>query len=139
MGDPNVGESKVLRPLSILVVDDDDAMRKLLRVMLRERVIDRFLGDNPWLPFARFAGHHVLEIDCGAGAASVLFAEGARVRRSEANENGWAHRVISGDEFNALDVGEVELKSVTTKNADALQLIRHKKMPPNWSANEEFA
>jgi 2-polyprenyl-3-methyl-5-hydroxy-6-metoxy-1,4-benzoquinol methylase len=49
------------------------------RSTTRQRAIDKFLSGNPWLTrgyFARFAGKQVLEIGCGAGPATCLFAEG---------------------------------------------------------------
>jgi 2-polyprenyl-3-methyl-5-hydroxy-6-metoxy-1,4-benzoquinol methylase len=53
------------------------------RSTTRQRAIDKFLSGNPWLMrtyFAQFAGQDVLEIGCGAGPATCLFAEaGARV------------------------------------------------------------
>jgi SAM-dependent methyltransferase len=49
----------------------------------RERVVANFLNSNPWLSrdyFKRFGGKEVLEIGCGAGPATCLFAEyGANV------------------------------------------------------------
>lgn len=45
----------------------------------RERAVTKFLSGNPWLArtyFSRFAGKNVLEIGCGAGPATCLFAEG---------------------------------------------------------------
>lgn len=49
------------------------------RSTTRQRVVDDFLINNPWLTpdyFNRFAGKAVLEIGCGAGPATCLFAEG---------------------------------------------------------------
>ncbi|HVB81203.1 MAG TPA: class I SAM-dependent methyltransferase [Candidatus Binataceae bacterium] len=43
----------------------------------RERVIEKFLSSNPYLDrqyFNQFAGKRVLEIGCGAGPATCLFA-----------------------------------------------------------------
>ena len=49
------------------------------RTTTREVATKKFLEGNPWLDrqfFTRFAGKRVLEIGCGSGAASCLFAEG---------------------------------------------------------------
>ena len=58
----------------------------------RQRVVEMFLRMNPWLTrdyFACFAGKQVLEIGCGAGPASCLFAEnGAHVRAIDLTETG---------------------------------------------------
>lgn len=60
------------------------------RATTRERVVEMFLRSNPWLDrryFQRFHGRHVLEIGCGAGPASILFAEaGARVTAIDLTE-----------------------------------------------------
>lgn len=60
------------------------------RTTTRDRVLDMFLRSNPWLDrkyFGRFAGQRVLEIGCGAGAATCLFAEGgARVTAVDLTE-----------------------------------------------------
>lgn len=60
-----------------------ESWEKNNRTTTRERVIDQFLAGNPWLSrnyFRQFAGKDVLEIGCGAGPATCLFAEGgARV------------------------------------------------------------
>lgn len=62
------------------------------RATSRDRVVADFLGGNPWLTpeyFAPFAGQDVLEIGCGAGPASVLFARGgARVTAIDLTEAG---------------------------------------------------
>jgi ubiquinone/menaquinone biosynthesis C-methylase UbiE len=45
----------------------------------RRRVVEMFLTSNPWLTadyFSRFAGKDVLEVGCGAGPATYLFAAG---------------------------------------------------------------
>ena len=53
------------------------------RSTTRDQAVGDFLSGNPWLTedlFARQKGKSVLEIGCGTGAASVLFARaGARV------------------------------------------------------------
>jgi ubiquinone/menaquinone biosynthesis C-methylase UbiE len=53
------------------------------RSTTRDQAVSDFLSGNPWLTedlFARQKGKSVLEIGCGSGAASVLFARaGARV------------------------------------------------------------
>ncbi|HZB93632.1 MAG TPA: class I SAM-dependent methyltransferase, partial [Stellaceae bacterium] len=49
------------------------------RSTTREAVVADFLRGNPWLRperFQAFAGKAVLDVGCGAGPASVLFAEG---------------------------------------------------------------
>ncbi|MGH6957083.1 MAG: class I SAM-dependent methyltransferase, partial [Caulobacteraceae bacterium] len=62
------------------------------RSTTRERVIADFLAGNPFFApeyFQRFAGKDVLEIGCGAGPATALFAEGgARVTAIDITEAG---------------------------------------------------
>ena len=48
------------------------------RTTVRDRVVSRFLEFNPYLTpayFAAFSGRCVLEIGCGAGPVTALFAE----------------------------------------------------------------
>jgi ubiquinone/menaquinone biosynthesis C-methylase UbiE len=60
------------------------------RATTRDRVVAKFLEGNPWLSreyFTHFTGKSVLEIGCGAGPATVLFAQaGARVSAIDLTE-----------------------------------------------------
>jgi ubiquinone/menaquinone biosynthesis C-methylase UbiE len=60
------------------------------RATTRDRVVAKFLEGNPWLSreyFTHFTGKDVLEIGCGAGPATVLFAQsGARVTAIDLTE-----------------------------------------------------
>src|SRR4051812_20962374 len=59
----------------------DDNERTNLKPRDFQRLERDFLDANPWLSerfdFRAYAGRRVLEIGCGAGAASCLFAKGA--------------------------------------------------------------
>lgn len=65
--------------LPMTYVDWEADNRKLVGEEAFARVQARFLADNPWLEenlhLGRFAGKQVLEIGCGSGAASCLFAK----------------------------------------------------------------
>jgi ubiquinone/menaquinone biosynthesis C-methylase UbiE len=60
------------------------------RATTRDRVVAKFIEGNPWLSreyFTHFAGKDVLEVGCGAGPATVLFAQaGARVTAIDLTE-----------------------------------------------------
>lgn len=60
------------------------------RSTTRDRVVENFLSGNPWLTpdyFARFRGKDVLEVGCGGGPATILFARaGARVTAVDLTE-----------------------------------------------------
>jgi ubiquinone/menaquinone biosynthesis C-methylase UbiE len=90
------------------------------RSTTKQRVVEMFLRENPWLTrdyFARFAGKQVLEIGCGAGPASCLFAEsGAHVTGIDLTEAGveMARRHTAG-----LDVKVERMDAEQMSFADA--------------------